>query len=747
MKYLLVKIIYTTYNNNHDDFSKKQYVQNCEKKITNTNIVESEENKILLLKSKSNKSFPDNLISKTFPEKFLNKLISNYFRHNNSDCYKFNSIKHTNLKKQNLNTYNDDTKIQINTAGQILKRCFMNKGESHEIINHEIKSKNYSQELPANTTVLNYNKKHYYLNPQQSNYKSNTRFFKTIKKYCENQYVKKTDLKIKLNKISFQCLSLIKQQIALVHSILPDMPQIKSISIQIYLLLQLQLNLQQILSNFNQSKKVSVNTLSNSASQLKIDFLTPFNLYCNSKSFCSTNLDINMKNSHLIPKESIQNNANKIILTQRLDDKLRENYEKAKENQANRNLETCTNKNTSYQQKSMSSKSNIGNTTPNTSKAEKFAKTSETNINYCKNDNTKYDDKTSTLITKTPLQTFKAIEVVKPDKYREFIDLKYSDNQITRFKFYTYDYGSLSCRDNENDNSSDYEESTDEEEEEGYDFYFRNIQTDCKKLYAPNKYIKTNKSACKKNLLNYTYNFNNQNWMVLKESENDLRRLPEGFSFSPGWHRFRLIDKTMFMKKVKEFGLQMICYEYDLTKYFSIIFNLIRSNTYTKKNSNICFEICFQLICYHFCTKHKLGKGVKVTIDQKYPYIKYINNTNFKKLFKTEQYWRNKAEILYKKTKEQAFVRFKIRDSTFDKNHLYNFLLLIPTQNSKRVAFVSYVYHGKRNNEIDRNLTYVSEDQHYEIIQLRKCFFLINQEFQKYFVNAKQVLKNRFKMP
>ncbi|KAL6120377.1 hypothetical protein NUSPORA_02901 [Nucleospora cyclopteri] len=175
-----------------------------------------------------------------------------------------------------------------------------------------------------------------------------------------------------------------------------------------------------------------------------------------------------------------------------------------------------------------------------------------------------------------------------------------------------------------------------------------------------------------------------------------------------------------------------ICKKYSLESYFVTIFNMIKINTHSKNTHCISVEICFYLCCYHLCTLWNLGKGKIFKLNENYIFYKLITNKNFNKLYKTKHYWLEKAKIIYQKASKRALDKFKISLSSFKTIHLYNILLLIPSENSYSVAFVCYVYHALINSELDLELKDKPRDKHDFIIYKRKIFYKIFQRYIKY---------------
>ncbi|KAL6121940.1 hypothetical protein NUSPORA_01073 [Nucleospora cyclopteri] len=289
-------------------------------------------------------------------------------------------------------------------------------------------------------------------------------------------------------------------------------------------------------------------------------------------------------------------------------------------------------------------------------------------------------------------------------------------------------YGDLSSGEIENDD--DY---VSEEEEGEFETNSKHFQDPSEsKLHQLKPLVLLHESAESFMLLNAEIDFLLQSWMVLLDSENDIKILPEEVSFTPGWYSYKLLDNTMRIFKKKDRFCLKICQAYGLQNYFSLMFNMIRINTYNKKNQNISIFLLLNLVCYHFCSKYNLGNGNNIKINFKSSYSNLINNKNYYRIFKTKKYWLKKAEFLYKKAREKALSELKISQSSFKPFQLYNLLHLIPQKNSSRVAYTSYVYFASNRLELDKNLKFISTGERETIIDKRKKLFKLKNEFKYY---------------
>ncbi|KAL6121864.1 hypothetical protein NUSPORA_01160 [Nucleospora cyclopteri] len=258
-----------------------------------------------------------------------------------------------------------------------------------------------------------------------------------------------------------------------------------------------------------------------------------------------------------------------------------------------------------------------------------------------------------------------------------------------------------------------------------------------------NKYFLREKKGIEKNKMFIRYfDFNKAYWNP-KNTAKEANCFPEGFSFSPGWRKYHLSDIITYKYYSKNPLLYELCEEYGLNDYAFLIHNIVRSNTFTKKNTKISFVFCYHLVCYHLCSKYNLGKGKKHHVDQKFVYIKSLNHTNYYKLFKTESYWRNKAQILFKAAEIKALKELDITKTSLTVNYLYNYLLLLPFQNSKAIAYICYVHYASINNEINIKIKNLPKEKSMSIIEKRKKIFSITVAYKKYNDIARHAFKTK----
>ncbi|KAL6122421.1 hypothetical protein NUSPORA_00552 [Nucleospora cyclopteri] len=320
----------------------------------------------------------------------------------------------------------------------------------------------------------------------------------------------------------------------------------------------------------------------------------------------------------------------------------------------------------------------------------------------------------------------------------------YKDEYIFHQRDDNFKPSYVSLSNAENSNKDIY--SSESEEEIETDFTPKSSDFFEQRLFADTKYIKLHKNANLVEMYNIDFDFSTENIFKKADSDYNRAKLPNGFSFSPGWHNFCLSENKVLKTKNKNSELLNICKEYKLENFFSLIFNIIRINTFRKKIPFLSFELCLHIVCYHLCTQWELGKGKNVEIDKKYKHHRLINNNNFHKLFKSKQYWYNKAFKIYEIAKSRAARELGITISSFKPEHLYNVLLLLPLKNSKTVAFVFYVYYASISEELDINLKYISMDKVEHVIERRKKLHIINNEYAKYKNNAIQILNYKFKI-
>ncbi|KAL6122554.1 hypothetical protein NUSPORA_00405 [Nucleospora cyclopteri] len=317
----------------------------------------------------------------------------------------------------------------------------------------------------------------------------------------------------------------------------------------------------------------------------------------------------------------------------------------------------------------------------------------------------------------------------------------------TQYKNEKFFYGTLSSSETENikDNYSDSDNTT-EDEGQKYSYKCFKMEIPCSKLKNTAKNIFVHKDANYSHCLNTELDFNNLDTKYCKNYKDEVTHLPEAFSFSSGWNKFKLYLMPKLKINSDKSIFKNICRHYGLENYSLIIFNIIHANTCIQKNKYITFEICFHLVCFHLCTVLNLGKGKDVQVDKKLQYFRLINNKNYCRLFKTKQYWFNKATKLLAKTKIKAFKELNITQSSFQAIHVYNLLLLLPFKNSKSLVFIFYVYHATNTDEVDTNLNNLNRNKWEEILKKRQALSKIAHEYPKHTNNAYKNLKNRFKL-
>ncbi|KAL6122174.1 hypothetical protein NUSPORA_00793 [Nucleospora cyclopteri] len=311
-------------------------------------------------------------------------------------------------------------------------------------------------------------------------------------------------------------------------------------------------------------------------------------------------------------------------------------------------------------------------------------------------------------------------------------------NVNKKTQIYNINYGSLSSGECDDDktNSSDSEDK-DVEFESFSSYTFK------KKLFGNETCIKVHKNSNEVLFFIAQLDFTKEK---LTQAINDRPLLPSKFSFSPGWRHFHLVDLITYKRKIDNLNIQNVSKEYELQEYTSIIYNMIRINTYSRSNKNLSFILLFKLFCYNLCSKWDLGRGKNIKVNKSTKYHRLINNKNFDKLFKTKTYWQNKAKVLYENGKTRAFEEFGITISSFNAFHLYNLLLLIPLKNSKTISFVCYVFHATEANELDTNLKFVSEENFDTVINKRRKMLSICHEYQKYINNARIIYYSKSKI-
>ncbi|KAL6121865.1 hypothetical protein NUSPORA_01161 [Nucleospora cyclopteri] len=262
-------------------------------------------------------------------------------------------------------------------------------------------------------------------------------------------------------------------------------------------------------------------------------------------------------------------------------------------------------------------------------------------------------------------------------------------------------------------------------------------------IYTKRRSISKHKNAKLISLYNTKINFLNINLNSNKLFEIKDKKFLNHFSFFPGWNKYKSCYNSMYKTEFELLSLKSIVAEYQLTEYFSFILEMVRTNTFSHKNHFISFKYCFHLICFHLCTSWNLGKGKCLKNDLKYKETYLISNKNYKKFFKTKNYWYKKAENLLFYAKKRALKELGISKSSFQASHLFNLLILLRQQNPVSIAFVCYVYHATISDEVDFNLNSVAKDRWDSIIEKRKTLTNIKKRYLQYINNAKKIAKFR----
>ncbi|KAL6121863.1 hypothetical protein NUSPORA_01159 [Nucleospora cyclopteri] len=293
-------------------------------------------------------------------------------------------------------------------------------------------------------------------------------------------------------------------------------------------------------------------------------------------------------------------------------------------------------------------------------------------------------------------------------------------------------YSSLLTREDEDKQNYD-SKSDDQTEDEELNNIMNNTdnQTTSFKFHRMRKCIYTHKNADFITLLTNEIDFITLNLVKSPYFENEKQNFPQGFSFSPGWNNFKIFITSKFKYLSTDLELMEICQEYRLQSYFSLILTLVKVNTISKKNQAISIKLCFHLICYHLCTMWNLGKGKNLKKDIKNEDHMFFSNKNYLRLFKTKEYWLCKAKVLHGKVKLKALKELNISESSLKAIHLYNLLLLLPHKNSKTVAFIFYVHHATKHEELDVNLYCIDEKIKNSIINKRIILYKIAQKYYK----------------
>ncbi|KAL6122087.1 hypothetical protein NUSPORA_00900 [Nucleospora cyclopteri] len=364
---------------------------------------------------------------------------------------------------------------------------------------------------------------------------------------------------------------------------------------------------------------------------------------------------------------------------------------------------------------------------------------------YGSNEEQKTIIEDSFLIEKTHLKPSQNPTLNNPNDNEDFKNNKNCKEKIVDLDDKNQNYiflGSLSVR-NDNDNEISDSNSSEIVEYESFEPSICEISTP--KLYRTQKCIYCHRNANEVKLFNTYIDYLDIKHLQMKESINYVSKFPESFSFSHGWHKYRLSFRILNKNQFKPYILQNICKEYCLESYFLLILNLIKINTYSEKNRFVSTELCFHICCHHFCSKWNLGRKNNLQTKNNNIFSKFITNRNYNKLYKTKEYWFKKSELIFKKAEKRALEELGITSSTFTPFHLYNYLLILPFKNSNTVAFVCYVYHVSKKSEIDFNLKKISKEKKELIVQRRRILEKISQKYFKYKNNAKQIIFKEFK--
>ncbi|KAL6120976.1 hypothetical protein NUSPORA_02188 [Nucleospora cyclopteri] len=667
------------------------------------------------------------------------KLISNSICSSDKDN-KFSTVK----------IYNTNCFPFLDTKNIIVNKKSINNNYEHQQYKNSI-NLNFMQNCKKSNTQLNINQLQIPKNNQPTS-------LKTIKS------------SIKSAKILKKCIKLALQQINLSKTLNIDKNKFRKISSEIYSLLTKKIHCYNKIHQKSSSKSESLSTFSKNHSFLIIkkhenNVKTHLNIACNSndlfKNIKSTNqithllnLNSNKLKTTKTPFIKQKNIAQDFLF---IPDKDKQKVYSSLEN-SNKVIEFKTNKKINLKNqvffvpKKRLKTSFLLNNTKNIVLQNPHLKSSKNNnlkskiykkleltknkqgFKYKRNERIK-------LLQSNNLETTTCIGIKTLKKSLYSLENTNKSNLSVPFsldfsKYAIHDY--TNCK-----NICIYDSEDNHEEEDIIPAVKQNFKPS---LYKEKKCIPVHKDANLIKILNTKNEFPTINWMTLKDSNYDIKKLPDGLSFSPGWRNYKISEKPMSKSKKKDYFLIKICAEYNLEKYFTLIFNMIRINTFTQKNRFIPFEICFHLICHHFCTVLNLGIGINCRVNKKSKYKKIINNKNYNKLFRSKQYWVKKAKVLHKNAKLRALKELKISHSSFTTKHLYNLLLLLTFNNPTTISFVFYVYHANFHNEIDLNLDYASKEKRNLIIQKRKILTVIIEKYSKYLDNAKKILKKRLQL-
>ncbi|KAL6122086.1 hypothetical protein NUSPORA_00899 [Nucleospora cyclopteri] len=311
--------------------------------------------------------------------------------------------------------------------------------------------------------------------------------------------------------------------------------------------------------------------------------------------------------------------------------------------------------------------------------------------------------------TNSPLENKKKCFI---NSNTEFNFLKEQNPSIT--KQYNIKKNMLLNENNSQDNLEDIKIETygdlssgDKEEDEIYnseDKYgaFNKVYPDPteKDLNNPRNLIRVHKLASTIMMLISELDFLRSHWLNTNYCKKCMSIIPVNFLIFPGWHAHHVSIENIFLMKREPRYLSYICEQYGLTKYYCLVFNIIKTNTYNHKNIQIPLNIFFHLICYFLCKKYNLGNGQDFEIKHNIVLHKYINLKNFNRVFHPKDYWIKKADILLEKTKKKAFAEFGISRSSFNSKHLFNVLQILCSKDPERVALTYYIYYATEPTEL-----------------------------------------------
>ncbi|KAL6122088.1 hypothetical protein NUSPORA_00901 [Nucleospora cyclopteri] len=328
-----------------------------------------------------------------------------------------------------------------------------------------------------------------------------------------------------------------------------------------------------------------------------------------------------------------------------------------------------------------------------------------------------------------------------------------SSNELEKSKNITTDSSKILFIDLTSDeNEKIIFKDTDEDEDKEYkleiDACVDNVKLD---LHKSNKLFRLHKPANTISFLTVDLNFIHHRWVDNKHYKNDFSLVPSELVFVPGWHLHNMLPKNISLMKKQPEKLLSICRNYGLIKYYDLIVFMIKTNTYSKNNKNISLMILFHLICLNFCKSYNLGKGKDVEVNTKLSFYKLIHLENYKKIFQTKEYWYEKAEILFQKSKNIAKSEFELLNSSFTSKHLFNVLHFLKHKNHIKVSLAYYVYYSNFFNSIEClntsedckfiDLKKLKDTKKKSFILVQECKYFIQltrQKYYRYFENCVQ---------